>query len=286
MKKLFTLFVVVTLSLLANASFAANQCEDALGAATSCPVPVGAGARCEGDGDNVAGAIDNCQYVANQDQSDFDLDGIGDACDDSDGDCIYDGVVDGEDEGDADNCELPNFDQKDDDGDGLGNKCEDTDADDIDDGLDNCPEVHNPKQSDFDGDGFGDGCDNCPAVANNQDDLDDNGLGNGFGDACELDYDGDRIPDNRDNCPSVANGDQMDSDHDGKGNKCDIAAPVNSFPINPGGSITPPRTSSNGGCSLTRFDNTFSGNAWISLFAMLSLGLTVAAERVMTRKKK
>ena len=38
-------------------------------------------APADGDGDGVVDAQDNCPLVANPDQVDFDLDGIGDACD-------------------------------------------------------------------------------------------------------------------------------------------------------------------------------------------------------------
>ncbi|MCP4747678.1 MAG: hypothetical protein GY874_16290 [Desulfobacteraceae bacterium] len=46
------------------------------------------------DDDDIAYDIDNCPHVSNNDQADFDEDGIGDACDDSDGDGTVDALDD------------------------------------------------------------------------------------------------------------------------------------------------------------------------------------------------
>ena len=135
------------------------------------------------DGDGVLDTVDNCPAIANPDQVDQDLDGIGNECDpDLDGD----GALNT-----ADNCPLiANADQADLDGDGIGDLCDgDVDGDSVADNFDNCPFIANTDQADNDGDGFGDQCDN--------------------------DDDNDTVLDTADNCPFTANLDQIDSDGDG-----------------------------------------------------------------------
>ena len=107
------------------------------------------------DGDTIDDTMDNCPEVANQDQTDTDNDGLGDACDDDDDN---DGDLDGD-----DNCPLtPNPGQEDNDGDGIGDACDDDDDNDgVPDDDDNCPLTPND-QTDTDGDGKGDACDDDP----------------------------------------------------------------------------------------------------------------------------
>jgi hypothetical protein len=106
----------------------------------------------DNDDDLVLDTIDNCPEAANNDQSDSDNDGLGDACD---GDADADDVPN-----EADNCPLiGNPDQADLDGDGAGDTCDnDKDGDGIQNSADNCPETPNADQADMDGDGLGDAC--------------------------------------------------------------------------------------------------------------------------------
>ncbi|HEU0030185.1 MAG TPA: LamG domain-containing protein [Kofleriaceae bacterium] len=112
------------------------------------------------DGDGLLSHVDNCDLVANPDQTNHDGDALGDVCDIDDDN---DGVVDG-----SDNCVLvPNADQANHDADASGDACDaDDDNDGVLDGTDNCPLVANASQTDSDGDGIGDACDvaACAAV--------------------------------------------------------------------------------------------------------------------------
>ncbi|MBI5285723.1 MAG: thrombospondin type 3 repeat-containing protein, partial [Chloroflexi bacterium] len=160
----------------------------------------------DADQDNVADSSDNCPLIANLNQSDIDLDGIGDECDpDIDNDDVANAT---------DNCPaIANSSQADVDADGLGHACDndgdndsvpdssetntgvfvnytdtgtsplnpDSDADGLNDGAELVAGT-NPLVGDTDGDALLDGVDNCPLVAN-PDQLDTNG--NGIGSVCE-----------------------------------------------------------------------------------------------------
>ncbi|MFM7204823.1 MAG: thrombospondin type 3 repeat-containing protein [Myxococcota bacterium] len=184
----------------------------------------------------VEDSSDNCVEVFNPEQTDTDLDGLGNACDEDDDD---DTILD-----EQDNCPLAaNPEQLDTDGNGVGDRCEnDVDGDAIADDLDNCPEVSNVDQLDFDEDGQGDACDgdadndgtlagqDCddfdPSVANEgiyYSDVE----GDGFGDAsapmtaCVLVAPVGYVSNGTDNCPTLANPEQGDLDEDGQGDACD-----------------------------------------------------------------
>jgi hypothetical protein len=169
------------------------------------------------DRDSILGEEDNCPYHSNPDQSDFDGDGAGDACDtctDTDGDG-YGNWGFAASTCNLDNCsDVYNPDQEDQDFDFVGDVC------------DNCPATANFNQADGDGDGVGDACDLCPGF----DDLADSD-GDGLGDCADdcVDIDGDGFGDpsypsnicEQDNCLEVSNPDQADADNDGPGDPCD-----------------------------------------------------------------
>lgn len=95
------------------------------------------------DGDGIYDICDNCKFVSNDEQTDANNNGTGDAC-----------------EQDFENGDM------------------DQDDDGILDFDDNCPGTANPEQEDQDVDGVGDACDNCKSASNpDQADQDDDGKG-------------------------------------------------------------------------------------------------------------
>jgi DNA/RNA endonuclease G (NUC1) len=193
----------------------------------------------DADGDGIADFADNCPFTFNPDQSNFDGDSTGDACDSDDDN---DGVSDAN-----DLCPNTPLDTQ-----VNADGCPDQDGDGVADTADNCPSISNADQADFDHDGLGDACDadddndgepdttDCaplnadinPHAVEVCDGLDNNCDGNvdeGFPDTdndgqancVDNDDDGDNVPDTTDNCPLVSNADQADNDHDGIGDACD-----------------------------------------------------------------
>ena len=104
------------------------------------------------DGDGVLNAADNCPLAANPGQADFNGNGIGDACQDSDADTVLDA---------QDNCKtIANTNQSNLDGDAAGDVCDDDiDGDSVLNGSDNCAYIANSNQADADSNGHGDLCD-------------------------------------------------------------------------------------------------------------------------------
>jgi hypothetical protein len=208
------------------------------------------------DGDNTADQQDNCEYIYNPSQADYDGDLAGDYCDDDDD---QDGVLDVN-----DTCPFLAVGPNDVNNDGCPDpSILDTDGDGVHDGIDLCPDTPSSAETlvngtgcqgqnpniDADGDGVHDGIDTCPNttelyVDSNgcpqliPPDTDDDGILDvnddcidtpedidGFedSDGCpELDNDMDEIPDSADSCPNLAAGDgQFDNNTDGCPDYCD-----------------------------------------------------------------
>ncbi len=196
----------------------------------------------DSDGDGASDACDLCPGLVNLNQSDFDHDGLGDACDtDADGDGAVDthdncrllanpSQADADADGRGDACDrcpaVANPNGLDNDGDGVGDACDqDDDNDGAPDLSDNCVRSPNPTQADGDADGVGDFCDNCNFTVNTNQ-LDNEA--DGIGDACDSDDDNDGDIDTSDNCIFVYDPTQADADADGLGDVCDEC------PVDPG----------------------------------------------------
>jgi hypothetical protein len=183
------------------------------------------------DGDGTMDFEDNCPYVANPNQADFDLDGMGNMCDpDDDNDMIADELdcnpLNSKIHPDAE--EICN--SKDDDCDALIDEgFPDSDSDALADCVDD----------DDDNDGFPDAGDCAPTkvdiypgakeICDGKDNDCDYDIDDGFADTdqdeiadcVDEDIDNDGKKNAIDNCPMVANENQEDLDGDGAGDACD-----------------------------------------------------------------
>ena len=169
----------------------------------------------DADSDGILDLLDNCPNKANANQKDFDLDGLGDRCDDDDDN---DGFTDAEENRSGSNSRDPNSTPI--------TVLVDFDNDGILDTVDNCPLIKNANQKDADRDGLGNPCD--PDDDNDGfTDAEENNQGsdprnpNSTPETIAFDADGDTIPNTWDNCIDVPNANQKDTDQDGFGDKCD-----------------------------------------------------------------
>lgn len=140
----------------------------------------------DADNDGIRDDLDNCPDIANEDQADFDGDGIGDRCDPDDDN---DGVIDTED------CDFRDASIAV----SVGDTCNDGDAATVNDVITSTCECRGVVRPDADGDGISDEDDNCPENPN-ADQADNDG--DTVGDVCDPDDDNDGIIDSEDCFPN------------------------------------------------------------------------------------
>lgn len=154
----------------------------------------GVASAVDGDADNdgIADSQDNCAQIANPTQADWNTDGAGDACDDTDSDTLSDHYELTAVYGPSSSPRKTDKEKRDTDGDNWG------------DGYEVNTEKTDPTLRDSDGDGW--------------EDPTEKGAGT---DPLNPDTDGDGKKDSTDNCAKVSNPDQKDSDRDRRGDVCD-----------------------------------------------------------------
>jgi len=122
--------------------------ENRVGSNTKDPNSTPISILTDADGDGIHNDVDNCVNKKNPNQKDFDLDGLGNACDPDDDN---DGFTDAKENNVGSNPLNP-----------LSTPetiAWDADGDGIDDSWDNCTNKSNPNQKDTDQDGMGNACD-------------------------------------------------------------------------------------------------------------------------------
>ena len=121
--------------------------------------------------------------------------------------------------------------------DGIGNNADDDDDNDNVSDTDETAAGTDPLKRDTDGDGALDGVDAFPLLAFASFDLDDDGVP-----VRPANLSDENVPEGQvfDNCPATPNPEQIDTDSDGKGDKCDtdddgdgVADSDDAFPLNP-----------------------------------------------------